>query len=268
MVLPTCLADVAQWQSNPFVRERLEVQLLSSAHMNKTRLTKRLERQVLKNLFFSLIGIIIIVTVLIKFGIPLMINFSLFLSGGKTYQDSKVDNRSSFIPSPILNTQYEATNSAQVQIEGTAVPNHTIVLYVNGSLTDKISTDNNGYFSSVVTLAPNKNIIKAKAITSNGKESVLSESLIVAFKSVSPTLEISSPSDNQSFSKDQNTIEIKGKTDREVRVTVNGYWAIIDENNNFSYNLTLKDGENEIKIIATDQAGNKTEKTLKVTYSP
>jgi hypothetical protein len=27
-------ADVAQWQSNPFVRERLEVQLLSSAQQD------------------------------------------------------------------------------------------------------------------------------------------------------------------------------------------------------------------------------------------
>ena len=70
------------------------------------------------------------------------------------------------------------------------------------------------------------------------------------------------------FEKDQSTVKVLGKTDPGVRVTVNGFWAVIDENNNFSYNLPLQNGENMIKIEAIDQAGNKTEKEIKVTYSP
>jgi hypothetical protein len=31
--------------------------------------------------------------------------------------------------------------------------------------------------------------------------------------------------------------------------------------------MALKDGDNQIKVIATDAAGNKTEKQIKVTYS-
>jgi bacillopeptidase F len=96
----------------------------------------------------------------------------------------------------------------------------------------------------------------------------LSESLIITFKSKPPTLQIKSPTDGQSFSKDQNIAEILGTTDPHVRITINNFWAIIDEKNNFSYSLSLKDGENEIKIVALDQAGNKTEKNIKVTYSP
>ena len=59
-----------------------------------------------------------------------------------------------------------------------------------------------------------------------------------------------------------------GKTDSGVRITVNGFWAVIDENNNFSYSLPLQDGDNAIKVVAQDQAGNKAEKEIKVTYSP
>jgi bacillopeptidase F len=236
--------------------------------MNRSRLTKRLEKQSIKSLFLSVFGIIIIIAVIIKFGIPLLVNLSLFVSGTRNNQKAQVNNKASFVPTPILNTQKVATNSAQIQIEGSALPDQTIVLYVNGNLADKTPTSKSGDFSSIITLNPDKNVIKAKAITSDGKESELSESLIIIFKSASPTLDISSPSDNQPFAGDQNSIEVRGKTDPQVRITVNNFWAIIDEKNNFSYILTLKDGENEIKIVAQDQAGNKTEKSIKVTYSP
>lgn len=236
--------------------------------MNRSRLSKRLEKQSIKNLFLSILGIIIIVVLLIKFGVPLLVNFSLFISGDRNDQNSQVNKKASFVPAPILSTRDVATNSAQVRIDGSSLSNQTIVLYVNGSLGDKVPTSNNGRFSSIITLIPEENIIKARAITSDGAESDLSERLIIIFKNKAPTLEIILPSDGQSFSKDQNTVEVKGKTDPQVRVTVNSFWAIIDEDNNFSYTLTLKDGENEIKIIADDQAGNKTEKTIRVTYSP
>jgi outer membrane lipopolysaccharide assembly protein LptE/RlpB len=48
---------------------------------------------------------------------------------------------------------------------------------------------------------------------------------------------------------------------------VNGFWAVVDDNNNFSYTLPLQSGDNQIKIVAIDQAGNKAEKDLKVNFS-
>lgn len=235
--------------------------------MNRSRLSRKLEKQTIKNLIVSILGILIVIIVLFKFGIPLLINFSLFVSGTKT-QETSTRNTSTFIPPPILNSEYYATNSAQVKIEGSGSPNQVIDLYINGDLVDKTETKDDGSFSFETLLVPGENIIRAKAITSDGKESSLSESLTIIFKSDPPSLEIKSPADGQFFSKDQNTVEIKGSTDPHVRVTVNNFWAVIDENNNFSYTLALKDGENEIKIVAQDQAGNKTEKNIKATYNP
>jgi len=48
---------------------------------------------------------------------------------------------------------------------------------------------------------------------------------------------------------------------------MNGYWALM-EVDRFSYTIQLKDGDNEIKIEAVDEAGNKTEKIVRVKYSP
>lgn len=235
--------------------------------MNRSRLSRRLERQTIKNLFLSILGIIIVLVVLFKFGVPLLVNLSLFVSSTKT-QKSSTRNTSTFIPPPILNFEYDATNSAQVKISGSSSPNQIIDLYINGNLVDKTETKNDSSFSFDTLLIPGENIIRARATTSDGRESNLSESLIITFKSSTPSLEIKSPQDGKVFSKDQNSVEIKGTTDPYVRITINNFWAIIDENNNFSYTLDLKGGENEIKIVAQDQAGNKTEKTLRVTYSP
>jgi hypothetical protein len=132
---------------------------------------------------------------------------------------------------------------------------------------DKNPTQKDGSFSFKQTLNQGGNTIKVKA-TENNKDSDFSQVSSVTFGNTPPNLKVDAPSDGQSFSKDQNKIEVKGSTDPQVKITVNDFWAIIDENNNFSYTLPLQNGDNLIKVKATDQAGNTTEKDIKVTYSP
>ncbi|MBI2443500.1 MAG: hypothetical protein HYV40_06395, partial [Candidatus Levybacteria bacterium] len=77
------------------------------------------------------------------------------------------------------------------------------------------------------------------------------------------------PADGQSFNGgDNRTITVSGKTTDDAKVTVNGFWAVMQPDGMFRYRLTLQDGENQIKIVSTDEANNKTEKSLKVTYAP
>jgi bacillopeptidase F len=79
---------------------------------------------------------------------------------------------------------------------------------------------------------------------------------------------VTSPTDGQTFAKDQGSVQVSGKTDNNVKITVNGFWAIVDDSNNFSYALPLQGGENQIKVVAEDKAGNTTQKDIKVTYNP
>lgn len=225
-----------------------------------------MERKTKKNLALSILGIILIFFLAFKFGIPLLVNISLFLSGSQGKEEIKIQN-SSFIAPPVLDSLPQATSSANIVISGLSSKNQTIKLYINNSLIDETKTDDKGIFLFKETIIPGENTIKAKAIAGD-KESDFSGSIIIAFKSTPPSLNISSPSNNQSFSKDQNTAEVKGTTDPDVRVTVNGLWAITDSSGKFSYSLPLENGENKIKISAADLAGNKTEKEIKVNYSP
>ena len=223
-----------------------------------------MEQKTKKNLLLSVLGIILVILLVFKFGIPLLVNFSLFLSGsGK--EEAKIQDPS-FIAPPILDSFPQATSSANIIISGVASENQTIDLYVNDYLIDKTKTKKDGRFSFDTIIKPGENIIKTKAVVKN-KESEFSQPLTVSFKSAPPSLTLSSPSDGQSFSKDQNTVDVNGTTDTDVKITVNGFWAITDNDGDFSYRLPLKNGENKIKIEATDLAGNRTEKEIKVTYS-
>lgn len=236
--------------------------------MNRSRLSRRIEKQSQKTFLLSILGIALIVFALIKFGMPLLINFSLLLAGKDT-TDFKSQNSASFVPPPVLDPLFDATNSAEISISGKANKDETVKLYVNGELADNVKVkDDNGFEFKNVVLKDGENSIRTKAQKDNKEESDFSKETIVIYKKEPPILSVDSPTDRQSFSKDENLIIVSGKTDAGTKVTINDFWAIADDTGNFSYHLSLKEGENQIKIVATDIAGNKTQKEIKVNYSP
>lgn len=235
--------------------------------MRRSRISKNTEKNTKKTIFFSIFGIIIVLFLLFKFGIGLIINFSLFLSGSKDQQNLISNSKQiDFASPPTLNPLPNATNSAHLIISGKSAKEVTIELFINDEKIDEVKTDNNGNFSFSQNLKSGDNQIKTRALYKD-KKSDFSNTFNIILKNSEPTLDINSPTNEQSFKRDQNSVNVTGKTDQGVLVTVNGFWAVIDDSNNFSYNLPLQNGDNDIKIVATDQAGNKTEKSIKVNYS-
>lgn len=232
-----------------------------------SRLSRRLEHQSKNNLILSIIGIIIVLFLLVKFGIPILANITGFISGLHKTNTSSNEQNIKFVSAPILDPLPRATNSSEFMITGEASSGQTISIFVNNTLSDSKDVGDDGKFSFKIFLEPGSNKIKTQA-TQNGNKSDFSDEEIISYIDKPPTLDISAPSDAQHFEKDQSTLQIKGTTDTGVKVTVNDFWAVIDESNNFSYTLNLQSGDNNIKVIATDEAGGKTEKDLKVTYSP
>lgn len=237
--------------------------------MNRSRLSRRLEKQSQKSLILSIVGIIFVLFALFKFGVPLLANFGLFIANFKESGTITSQNKLSFVAAPILNPLPTATNSATLAISGYANAENTIWLYVNGEPVSKNQVEKDGTFSiDSLKLSKGENEIFAKTVDKDNKESEASSNFTVIFKDTPPSLTIDSPSDGQSFAKDDKTAQVRGKTDSGVKITVNDFWAIADGDGNYSYQLPLKDGGNKIKIVAQDEAGNKTEKEIKVTYSP
>jgi bacillopeptidase F len=230
-----------------------------------SRLSRNIEKKSEKRLILSIVGIIAVLFLLVRYGVPSLIGFSDFLANTKGSQDTTKSN--SIVGVPIFTTSFTATNSAAISLDGNAAPKEKINLYVNDNLTDSVDTKDDGTFSfKNVSLKLGNNDLKAKAIK-NKDESEFSDTLSIQYKTSQPGLLIEEPSDGQNFPKETTSVNVKGKTDPGVKVTINDFWALDDQDGNYSYNLTLQSGDNQIKVVAVDDAGNKTEKDIKVTKS-
>lgn len=229
----------------------------------RSRLRTNLKKQNTK----AILGIIIIFLILGIFGNQLLVGFASFVGMFKGQKDNTTKTQSvDYISPPLINTLPPATKDEKITITGVSTAeNVTIYLYINSELTDKVKPDdNNQYAFKGVSLRRGENEIKSKAIAIDKKESEYSEKVIIKYLDKPPSLEINSPQDGQTVKKDQSPIKVSGKTDQGVKVTVNDFWAISNDDGTFYYMHNLKDGENNLKIVATDEAGNKTEKELKI----
>lgn len=80
-----------------------------------------------------------------------------------------------------------------------------------------------------------------------------------------PGLDIYTPSDSQETTEEQ--LILKGKTNPDNTVSVNGNLIQLNEQGEFSYRLRLTSGENKIIIEATNRLGRKTRETRTVYFS-
>lgn len=243
----------------PLSDEKVEVR-------QRSHLTRTLTDKTKKNILLVGVGIILLGVIGFFLGPFLIVQYSLLLDKNAPTPTPSTQN-TTFIPSPILDPLTSATNSAKLAVKGTAQNSKTVRVYVNGKSVDSISVKSNDNFSTSITLTDGENQIKAKSISDSGKESKFSETTTVIFDNKPPELTISSPSDGESFNKDDNPITVRGKTDANVRITVNGFQAITNGQGEFSYNLPLRNDTKEVLIIAVDEAGNTTEKKISVNYS-
>jgi len=95
-----------------------------------------------------------------------------------------------------------------------------------------------------------------------------SYSFRVGKDTIKPDLILTSPGDGSTV--DQDSITVSGTaTDSESgidKVTINDSEASLSSDGSFSKTVALTEGTNTITIIATDKVGNKTTKTITVTY--
>jgi len=236
--------------------------------MIQSRLNRASQQKEKRRLALTLIGTVVLLVLLVKFGIPALINFSLFLSSAKSSSTSQTTKQDAFLTAPILNPIASATNSASFDVSGVAGAKQLVKLYINDNYIDSMTSKDDGSFSfKGVSLSQGQNVVKAK-VEKDSKSSDFSPAWTIVYKNSAPSLSILQPADGQSFSGSQNvSITVAGKTDPDVKVTVNDFWAITDNNGNYSYSLHLQNGGNQIKVVATDGAGNKTEKNISVSYS-
>lgn len=196
------------------------------------------------------------------FGIPLISKFvGLFSKPAKTQTVSN-----SVAIAPTLSTLPQFTNQSSLIVKGNTSANSKVKIFVNNDEND-VQSDSDGNFTSNITLTKGDNTIFAQTVNGSATSND-STHVVVNYDNEIPDLTVNSPSDGQSFFGDkQRSINVTGQTGAENTLTVNDRVAILDSSGKFNLNYDLSDGDNQLKIIATDRAGNKKEIDLKVTFS-
>lgn len=235
----------------------------------RSRLNRTTTEKTKKQIITQVATIIIVLILLIQLG-PMALNtvggvISSFQGGSKDL----ISDDESTLEAPFIESIPDATNSAQIIISGSSpYADAEIELFVNDAEYETIPLDEDQTFTfKDVTLKEGDNYIKARVKKAENTSFFTREHLVIYSKG-DPKLEVGSPSENQEFTKGDQTINVTGKTDPDNRVTVNGFRAIVDGDGNFSYYLKLNDGENPLKIEATSPGGKTISKEMKVVYRP
>lgn len=171
---------------------------------------------------------------------------------------------------PVLNIPYEATNSASIRIKGYTLPGASVEIYLDDELKTTTKASGDGSFmTDLVELNIGTNNISGKTIDEKNNKSLLSKPIKIIYDNEKPKLELTSPQDNQTLSGDKK-VTVLGSTDpdNDISITINGTRAIVNSEGNFSQTIDINDGENNIVVISLDPAGNTTQTSRKVIYSP
>lgn len=238
--------------------------------VRKTRLTRKQEARNIRQAIFYIVLTLALAFVLVFVGIPLLIRMAIFL--GNIRGSSKLPEQVDTIPPspPRITVPFEATNSANFSLKGYSEPGATIKVFNSGLSFGETVADNEGSFSiDNLELTSGRNEITAVAQDATDNESQPSISATVDYDTTPPSLEITYPEDGVTITGLESKITFEGKTEEGgIKVSINDRLVIVGPEGDFSYQYSLKEGENAFTITAQDKAGNQTEKELKVTYSP
>ncbi len=231
----------------------------------RSRLERKKEEQITKKTVFMGFLTVVIFVLIIVFGLPLLIKFSILLGNSKSKKDTISEN---IVPplAPRLIVPFEATSSSKIKIEGFAEAGSEVELLKNDESMGKTEVTSDGNFSfENIELNDGENDFSARATKSDSGSSDMSKIVSVIFDTAPPELTMTNPSED-SLTVDSADFDISGKSEKGVNVTINGKVATVDSDGNFKLKIQLSSGKNDIGIIVKDAALNETKKTISITY--
>jgi hypothetical protein len=237
----------------------------SYSRRGSSRLLKKQEKEMRKQTLFFIALSIVLLLFFIFIIIPNLIRLFFNFFDKDTIFD--VDND---LPpqAPVLSSSPpEATFSAQLKIEGFADPESKVVFVLNGEQVEEKEVDDEGEFDQEISLEKGENQLTVYAINEAGTESLQSKSYQIVYDDEAPIISIIEPEANSviELKRNRNT-EVIGETKPHSRVYLNDRLILVGEDGQFSSNYYLDEGENILKFLAVDKAGNQSELEIKVEF--
>ena len=237
------------------------------AEFKRSRLNRKTNDQITKKTLFLGIITIVLGALVLLYGLPLLIKFSIFLGEGKNKKNAIVEEKVLPPAAPRIIRDFEATNSATLKIKGFAEALVNVELFKNDISIGVTEVSENGDFVfDKIPLDDGDNYFSAVASTEKTGSGDGSETINVVYDTLAPSLTLTNPSED-SLSVDSIDFDIVGTTDKGTSVLINGKILKVDDNGGFKEKWQLNTGKNDLEIIARDVAGNETKKTISITYS-
>lgn len=211
---------------------------------------------------------IIILAAILIYAIPkLLEQLSLLISGRN--EDQIEETEETLLFPPILDDLPVATNSAEITVRGFAQNADRVEIFINDIKKDTtvIGTKDGSFVVDGINLYDGNNAVTAVAYGPRNTKSEPSDPMTVFFKQGSVKLVVESPEDGVKVQGGSNKFEVRGLTDPENTITINGRWTRVSTEGVFKSTFDLSEGENGFQIVARDRAGNENSIARTVTYS-
>lgn len=168
------------------------------------------------------------------------------------------------VDSPVITSPVEdyLTGESEITVEGTASPTTTIQLMNNGEEAGSKEVGVDGKFALPIELTEGENTITAVSEV-DGDPAKESEAVTVTLDTEAPELTIDTPKDGDKSNRETVTVEGTVDDDHLDFVEVNGQKATV-EDGSYSKRILLENGDNEIKVVAQDEVGNKKTKSVMI----
>jgi len=142
-------------------------------------------------------------------------------------------------------------------IQGVTDPDANV--FVTGN-PQPVQVDGQGNFSFLYRLNEGPNLLEIRAADPAGNSTVLRRD--IALIVTPPEVVIASPVDDAFLN--QSLITVSGQASPDVTLTVNDLPVQVGEDGAFNHQLNLEEGDNLIRVVATDDVGNVTLQELVV----
>lgn len=236
------------------------------AKFKRSRLEKNIDEELTKKTIWLGLVTVLVFGLLLVFGLPFLIKFSIILGDLKNKKNSEVTEKVLPPMAPRIELPFEATNSSRLVINGLAERNVTVELLKNDVSVGKTMVNDSGEFSfGDIFLDQGESIFTAVAISEKGGGGEPSKEVKVVFDDKPPELIMVNPSE-VSIKVSSPDFDVVGQSEKGIGVLVNGRVAIVDDSGKFKIKLQLNTGKNDVEVAVKDIAGNETKKAISITY--
>lgn len=233
----------------------------------RSRLARNESKRMMRQSMLLLLLTVFVIGVAVFYGIPALVKVA-GLWGDIKLSNEPIEEADTIAPyAPQMSLPFTATSSATINLKGYAEAGSRVIMFNNGNKAGEVITGDSGEFEfNNLRLNSGNNELTAQAVDTTGNESPLSQSIGLRQDQNPPDLMITSPSlDGDRAESEEQSVVVVGETEAGASVTVNGRFARTGSDGAFSITINLSEGENEVSVLAVDEAGNQTEKKFKVT---